>query len=130
MYDRRWAAVSPCAGAFPPQISSTGRWISDAQTRESVDKPVQQKWKKKTAHSACAPLLAGVDMGYSDRMKRNDVVGATWPQRDLRRCEVVHRMLRWPCKDLLGENVGAVSNGMVATGRESQSEEGPACGGR
>lgn len=33
-------------------------------------------------------------------------------------------------QDLFGENAGAASNGVVATGRESQSEEGPACGVR
>lgn len=32
--------------------------------------------------------------------------------------------------DLLGESDGTASNGVVATGRESQSEEGPACGVR
>jgi hypothetical protein len=33
-------------------------------------------------------------------------------------------------QDLLGENVGATGNGVAVTGRESQSEEGPACGVR
>lgn len=33
-------------------------------------------------------------------------------------------------QDLLGENEGAASNEVAATGRESQSEEGPACGVR
>ena len=32
--------------------------------------------------------------------------------------------------DLLGENGGTAGNGVVATGRESQSEEDPACGVR
>ncbi len=33
-------------------------------------------------------------------------------------------------QDLYGENVEAAGNGADVTGRESQSEEGPACGVR
>lgn len=82
--------------ACPPQISSTAQWISCRQTRISVEKPVQQKWTKKSANSACTGPWAGVDIAYSDRTERNKVVGATWLQRDSSRCEVVHRMLLSP----------------------------------